>query len=185
MASNEEFRYELKIPKERIAVLIGVKGTVKKELELATNTKIMVDSKEGDVFISGEDALNLYNAKEIVRSIGRGFNPEIAKLLLKPDYAFDLIDIEQFTKSENIKRSKGRLIGTEGKARRTIENLTDCYLSIYGKTVSIIGSAENVVIARRAIEGLLKGSKHGNIYKWLEKRKKEMLQNIISEDKGV
>ena len=68
---------------------------------------------------------------------------------------------------------------TEGKARRTIETLTDCYVSIYGRTVAIIGNVENVTIARRAVEGLLRGSKHGNIYKWLEKRRKEVIENEL------
>ena len=52
-----EFQYNIKIPKERIAVLIGKKGEVKKTLEGETGTKILVDSKEGDVIVQGEDAL--------------------------------------------------------------------------------------------------------------------------------
>ena len=75
---DEEFSYELKIPKERVAVLIGKKGEIKKQIEQATNTKLKIDSKEGDVEISGEDALKLYATREIIRAIGRGFNPEIA-----------------------------------------------------------------------------------------------------------
>ncbi len=182
MTSSEEYRYELKVPKERIAVLIGVKGKVKKEIEKETKTKIDVDSKEGDVFISGKDALSLFKAREIAKAIGRGFNPDIAMFLLKPDYCFEIIDIENYVSGKNhIKRVKGRVIGTRGKARRAVETLTDCNISIYGRTISIIGDVENVQIARKAIQRLLQGSKHGNIYKWLEKRKKE---NVEEELKG-
>ncbi len=180
MTSQEEFQYELKIPKDRVAVLIGKKGKIKKDIETATKTKLQIDSKEGDVFISGKDALSLFNAREVAKAVGRGFNPEIAMLLLKQDYALEIVDIEGYARTKNhLKRVKGRLIGTEGKARRTIETLTDCYLCVYGKTVSIIGNVENVILARRAVEGLLRGALHGNIYKWLEKRRKEIMQKEI------
>ena len=83
------YSYELKIPQERVAVLIGKNGEVKKNIEEDTKTQIKIDSLEGDIFIYGEDALGLYTAREVTRSIGRGFNPEIAKLLLKQDYVFE------------------------------------------------------------------------------------------------
>ena len=46
-----EYSYELKIPKDRVAVLIGMKGNVKKAIEEETKSKINVDSKEGDIFV--------------------------------------------------------------------------------------------------------------------------------------
>ena len=58
-----EYTHELRIPKERVAVLIGKKGEIKKQIEEATNTKIKIDSNEGDVFISSKDALKVYTAK--------------------------------------------------------------------------------------------------------------------------
>ena len=60
-----EYNYELKMPKERIAVLIGKAGETKKSIENATKTKINVDSVEGEVTIRGDDALGLYTAREI------------------------------------------------------------------------------------------------------------------------
>src|SRR3989338_390065 len=104
-----EYLYELRIPRDRIAVLIGKEGSVKKEFESETKTKIDVDSKEGDVFISGEDALGLYSCREVVRAIGRGFNPEIAALLLKPDYCFESIDLKDY-----VGKSKDHLLRVKG-----------------------------------------------------------------------
>ena len=83
---KQEFTYDLRIPKERVAVLIGKKGETKRLIEHETKTKIQVNSEEGTVSLGGEDALLLYLAREIVRAIGRGFNPEVALLLLKQDY---------------------------------------------------------------------------------------------------
>jgi ribosomal RNA assembly protein len=111
----EELRYELKIPKERIAILIGKDGQTKKDIEKSTKTKIDIDSKEGDIFITGKDGLNIYTAKEVITAIGRGFNPEIALLLLKVDYSFEMINLgDVFGKSKSSQqRIKGRIIGRE------------------------------------------------------------------------
>lgn len=169
----EEYEYELRIPKDRVAVLIGVKGEVKKMLERETKTKIEVDSAEGGVKIKGRDALLLYLAREIIRAIGRGFNPEIARLLLKQDYGFELVDISHYAKTPKaLARLKGRVIGEKGKSRRTIETLTQTHLCIYGKTIGIIGPIEQLGDARRAVESLLAGSTHAHVYRWLEMRRK-------------
>lgn len=168
-----EFHYEVKIPKQRIAVLIGKAGNIKKKIEEETNTKINIDSNEGEVFVKGEDALSLYSTNQIITAIGRGFNPEIADLLLKNDYCFELINLNGYEK-EALLRIKGRLIGTKGKCRKNIERLTETHISVYGKTVGIIGLIENVNIARRAIESLLKGAPHSTVYRWLEKKRREI-----------
>jgi len=178
-----EYNYELKLPKERIAVLIGKNGEVKKRIEEETRTKVKVDSKEGDISIKGEDALNLFTAREVITAIGRGFNPEIAELLLKGDYGLEIINITEFTgKSKStMMRLKGRVIGKEGKSRKTIEELTECYITIYGKTIGIIGRPEDLANTRRAVESLLQGSPHANVYKWLEKRRRESKKREIIE----
>ncbi len=169
------YSHELKIPKERVAILIGKGGEIKTQLEEATKTKLQIDSDEGDVIISGEDAIGLYSAREIIKAIGRGFNPDIAQQLLKPDCMFEIISMADHAKTKNDAiRLKGRVIGEAGKSRKIIEDLTECNVSVYGKTISVIGKAENVPIARRAIEALLQGSPHKNVYSFLEKQRRQM-----------
>lgn len=177
-----EFNYELKIPKDRIAVLIGKEGSVKEELELQTGITLDVDSKEGDVKLKGENSLNLYALKEVVLGIARGFNPDIAQLLLKQDYVLDIIPLLDYIKNKNhLGRIKGRVIGTKGKSRETIESLTDTFISVYGKTISIIGRSENVVSAKQAIESLLQGSPHSNVYRFLEKNRVRLKQRELED----
>jgi ribosomal RNA assembly protein len=177
-----EFGYEIKIPKERIAVLIGKKGETKKYLETLTKTRIDVDSKEGVVEIKGKEALGMYAAKEIVRAIARGFNPEIAQLLMKQDYSFELIDLSYVTRTKNDeKRLKGRVIGEKGKSRKTIEDLTGAYISVYGKTIAVIGEHSAVSLARRAVESLLSGANHAAVYRWLEKQRRAVKKKEILE----
>ena len=181
-----EYRYELKIPKERVAVLIGKAGKIKKEIEKNTKTKLDIDSKEGDVFVTGEEALGLYVAREIVNAIGRGFNPELAQLLLKQDYVLEIIEIRDFAgKSRDTSlRLKGRVIGREGKSRQLIEELSECFISVYGKTIAIIGTAEQALIAKQAVESLLKGNTHASVYKFLEKKRRELKrQEFLGNEK--
>lgn len=180
-----EYSYQLKIPKERIAVLIGTKGEMKKRIEEETNSKIFVNSDEGDVTISGDDSLGLFSAREIIKAIGRGFSPETALLILKSDYAFELLNIADYigkSKKTTI-RLKARVIGSEGKARKQIEEITDTKMSVYGKTIGIIGEAESVLLARRAIETLLAGATHASVYQWLEKKKRELERNRMFDQK--
>lgn len=179
----DSYSYELKIPQERVAVLIGKKGEIKKNIESDTKTQIKVDSLEGDVFIYGKDALGLYTAREIIRAVGRGFNPEIAKLLLKQDYVFESMDLTEYTgKSKNtMLRLKGRVIGKDGRSRKLIEELSEAYISVYGKTIGIIGTAESTAMAKRAVDSLLKGSTHASVYKWLEKKRREIKRKRAME----
>ena len=170
-----EYQYDVKIPKERVAVLIGTAGKTKKQLELLTKTKMDVSSDDGNVVVSGNDAINLYAAKEIIRAIGRGFNPDVARMLAKQDYGFELLNISDWAKTkDSLERLKGRVIGEGGKSRKTIEELTETNICVYGKTIGLIGQVEMIPLARRAVESLLSGSRHGNVYKWLEKRRKEL-----------
>ena len=56
-----------------------------------------------------------------------------------------------------------------------IETLSDAYISVYGKTVGIISRIEDGGLAKRAVEKLLKGAPHGNVYKYIETEKKKNL----------
>ena len=173
--SGQEFSYEIKIPEDRVGVLIGEKGATKKEIEKLTKTRLNI-TKEGDVTVSGEDAILLYTAQDIVKAIARGFNPKKALLLLQTDYTLEILDLKDVAgKSKNsLIRLRSRIIGKEGKAREEIERLTNTYLSIYGKTIAIIGETADVFNARQAISMLLQGSMHKTAYTFLERKKKEM-----------
>ncbi|MBW2963373.1 KH domain-containing protein [Candidatus Woesearchaeota archaeon] len=179
----KEFTYNLKIPKERVGVLIGKDGEIKKKIEDSTDTSLQIDSQEGEIVISADDGLKLYDAKEVVRAIARGFNPEIALLLLKTDYILEIIDMREFAgKSKpTLMRLKGRVIGREGKSKREIETLTETQISIYGKTIAIVGRVEDVPNARKAVENLLQGATHASVFKFLEKMRRQKHMDKFEE----
>lgn len=165
-------QFDLKIPHERVAVLIGKSGATKRELEIKLGCELQIDSQEGDVQIKCKDPVELLIAKDIVRAIGRGFNPDIAALLKKDDFALEIISLADFNPKKNHQeRLKGRVIGRDGKSRNIIEQHTECHISVYGKTVGILGPAENVRVAYKAVTSLLNGSPHAYVYKWLERQR--------------
>ena len=154
----------VKIAIERIGVLIGVNGNVKKKIEETLNVKLKIDSESGDVQIilnpNTEDPSSIFRARDVVLAIGRGFSPERAfRLLENEEVMLRIIDLKDiFGRSpSNFKRVKGRVIGKEGKTRRLIEELTGAQVSVYGKTISIIGTPEEVEVAEEAIKMLIKG----------------------------
>lgn len=183
----EQFSYELKIPKDRVAVLIGRDGETKDDLEKTTGTSIQVDSKEGDVAVMGSDSLEIFTVREVVRAIGRGFNPAVARQLLKQDYSLEVISMNDHVRSKNnLVRVKGRIIGRNGKARETIQNLTETDIVVYGKSVAIVGRYDHVEVARRAVDSLLSGSPHSHVYKWLEKKRRELKKRELEgEEDGA
>jgi ribosomal RNA assembly protein len=169
----------VKIPKERVGILIGPEGKTKKYIEEKLQVKIEVD-KEGSATITlnegATDPSLMLRAKDVVTAIGRGFPPETAfRLVRNEDDIFDMIDLRViFGRSESdIKRIKGRLIGTEGKTRKLIEELAEADVVIYGHTVGIIGSFEQADTARNALQMIIDGAEHHTMYNYLQKKRTE------------
>ena len=170
----------LKIPRERVGVVIGKNGITKNEIENLTKTEIIVDSEAGTVSISPteetEDPLSVWKARYIVKAIGRGFNPEIAVKLMGDETILEIINLPDYVgKSKKaVLRQKARIIGKEGRTKDIITDMTGVDISIYGKTVAIIGDMEQIHIAKEAVEMILNGVRHKTVYAFLEKKTRDM-----------
>jgi ribosomal RNA assembly protein len=176
----------VKIPKERVGVLVGPDGRVKQNIEEKLKVELQVDSEGGDVKVllteKAEDPSLLFRAKDVVTAIGRGFSPEHAFRLIRDENAiFDVIDLRIiFGRSESdISRVKGRIIGMNGKTRRIIEELTDANVVVYGHTVGIIGTFEQADAARNAVQMLIDGSQHHAVYKFLANKRRELKKQML------
>ncbi|MHA1301405.1 MAG: KH domain-containing protein [Candidatus Helarchaeota archaeon] len=181
--TQEQF---IKIPKNRVAVLIGPNGETKSFIEEKTKTRLEIDSKEGEVKICSTpettDPLSLWHAKDIVLAIGRGFSPNNACSLINEEIMLDIIDLTNICgKSKNkLLRIKGRIIGEKGKTRRMIEDLTEAKISVSGHTVGIIGEQISLDVARKAIMMLIKGSQHSSVYKYLGRKRNQIKKSKFS-----
>ena len=176
----------LRIPKERVGVLIGPEGKIKKNIEEKLSVELQIDSETGGVTAmlaeKAEDPSLLFRVKDVVTAIGRGFSPEHAFRLIRDEEAMlDVIDLRLiFGKSESdVRRVKGRIIGMNGKTRRIIEELTDTNTCVYGHTVSIIGNIEQAQVAREAIQMLINGSLHSTVYRFLHRKRRELKKKML------
>jgi ribosomal RNA assembly protein len=80
---------------------------------------------------------------------------------------------------------KGRIIGKDGRTREIMERLSGAKVSVYGKTVALLGYPEQIRIARAAIEMLLEGAPHGNVYSFLEKKHQELAKEELRDQNAL
>lgn len=173
----------LRIPRDRLGVLIGPSGKTKHRIESILKVELTIDSETGNVEMSlkedQDDVSVLFTVQKIVKAIGRGFSPIRAMTLMDEDYDLIVMDLEDYvggSKSAQ-ERVKGRVIGKGGKSRALLEELTNCLVSIYGSTIAIIGNYEMLPVAIESVEMLLQGSFHktvwNHLYAYRRKMKKE------------
>jgi ribosomal RNA assembly protein len=176
----------VRIPKERVGVLIGPDGKVKRDIEERLMVELQIESEAGGVNIllneKAQDPSILFRAKDVVTAVGRGFSPEQAfRLIRNEDAIFDFVDLRIiFDRSESdIRRVKSRIIGMNGKTRRTIEELTEADVVVYGHTVGMIGTFEEVDAARNAVQMIIQGSQHHTVYSYLQKKRRELKKQSL------
>ena len=170
-----------RVPKDRIAVIIGAKGATSKAIRNAAGCeKFIIDSNTGDIEVEwGEpgtyDPVKAMKLPDVVKAIGRGMAPEAAVRLLDDDHFFELVDLRDYVgkRSNQQRRVRARIIGRQGKIRKLIENLTQTQISIYNSTVVLVGEESGLYAARQAIEMLAGGSEHGTVIGFLERDRKQ------------
>ena len=146
---------------------------------------LFINSETGDVEVTwgkpgSYDPVKAMKLPDVVKAIGRGMAPKAAIRLFDDQHFFEMVDLRDFVgkRSNQQRRVRSRIIGSQGKVRKLIENLTDTEITIYKSTVVIIGEQEGLFAARQAIEMLAGGSEHGSVLGYLEKdRRKAKLSN--------
>jgi ribosomal RNA assembly protein len=181
----------LKIPQDRIGVLIGTNGETKQKIEKTTHTWLDIDGKEGTVIVSPseemEDPLGVWKTNHVIKAIGRGFNPEVALKLNEDDIYLEIIKLTLYVgKSKKaLARQKGRIIGKDGRTREIIISMAEVDMAIYGKTVAFIGELENVMVAKEAVEMILNGSQHKSVYGFLESKQSDRKMKEFKSMVGI
>ena len=173
----------IRIPDDRVGVLIGPQGKNRKKIESTFGVAITVESDTGNVEIKVNedqpDVSVLFTVKKIVQAIGRGFSPRNAMALEDEEKDFMVIDLEEYvgTSKNAQNRVRGRIIGKGGKSRELLEELTECTFSVYGGTVGLIGPYDMLPVAKESVEMLLRGSFHktlwNHLYAYRRRMKKE------------
>jgi len=151
----------------------------KEKLEKALNVKISFSGK--NVNVSGK-AVDEYVACQVLEALTLGFTTNEALLLQEEDCILEKIHIKDLTKRHDLQRIRGRIIGTKGKTKEIIENLSNCLVCIHDNTIGIIGQAEDIERAMQGVKSIIQGSKQSKVYSYLErergKAKKEQFEDL-------
>jgi len=173
------FQETIRVPADRVGVIVGRNGKVRRRIEQLTNVKLNIDS-EGTVTISNptasDDPVLAWKARDIVRAIARGFSPKNALSLIDEDMMLIIISLRESvgTSPSQLKRVAGRIIGENGRTRRVIEQVTETKITVYGRTVSLIGMNPGLDYARRAVDMLISGAPHSAVYSRLERMRRDL-----------
>lgn len=178
----------VRVPEDRIGVLIGPKGATKRAIQERTGTSIAVDADEGEIEIASNvegDPSGVLQARDVVIALARGFSPPRAFRLLKEGVYLGVLDIKQISGKRDkaaLWRIRSRVIGEHGRARGRIEELSGCSMSVYGSTVALIGDEKQLARATRAVQLLLRGSEHAAVFHLLARlREEDLAEEAMSE----
>ncbi len=140
----------------------------KKIIEKTFNIKLSHKGKL--LFIEGESE-NTFFVLGFIEAVNLGFTVPKAITLEEEGVIFKKINLKDIKKRTNIRDVRSRVIGTNGRALRNIEDLSNCSIVLHDNIIGIIGLFEDVSIAERALIKLINGSNHSKVYSFLEREK--------------
>lgn len=117
-----------------------------------------------------ENSSLLQKGSDYVRAFLLGFAIRDALALLRLDdlsiESFEVRDVKRLG-GDHLSRCLARLSGREGKTKFAIENATRTRLVFAGSTIHILGSFDNIRLARHACCSLILGAPPGKVYNHL------------------
>jgi len=158
------------VSKNCIGVLLKNNRAVLKEVERRGRVKLAV--AEDVVTIQGEPGEE-WVAEKVLDALCYGFDAKKAFRLFSEDHFLEVIDLCAALRGKAVERYKARIIGTRGKAKKTIEELSGASLAIAGDAVAILGRFDEIQAAREAVLRILEGAAHSSVYSFLQRLARE------------
>lgn len=156
---------------EKIPQILENKKKLERELD------IKITNKGEEIFVDGKPE-DEYFAEKIIDALDFGFTLPKAILIKKEDFIFEILNIKDYTKRDDLKKVRARIIGKKGVTLKTLCELTNCHFELKDNFVGIIGSPENIRQTQEAIISIIRGSKQSNVYARLEKSNSESTRDL-------
>jgi len=165
-----EFR-RVPVPQHRMTPLKNAWMTlyqpVTEQLKLDMRMNLKTKKVEIKTTKDTTDNAMLQKAADFVQAYILGFEVQDAVALLRLDdlyvEGFEIKDVKTL-RGEHLSRCIGRLAGKGGKTKYTIENTTRTRIVLADTKIWILGSFQNIRVARDAVCGLILGSPAGKVY---------------------
>jgi len=145
-----------------------VPRVIKNRKRLEKKLNVIITNRGKEVYIEGKPT-DEFIAEKVIDALNFGFPFETAMLIKEEDFLFEIINIKDFTKRQDLERVRARIIGKNGKTLKTLSHLSKCNFELKDNDVGIIGNSEYIKTAQESLISLIRGSKQSNVYKFLEK----------------
>ncbi|NYZ74834.1 hypothetical protein H0O03_01045 [Candidatus Micrarchaeota archaeon] len=162
------------LPKKTLNLLAKNNREELREVERAAGVKIKLSEEDAEIEAGADNPGSEWEAEQVLLALEAGFPAKQALKLLKEDYFMEKIDLGQaFRGNESqVTRYKARVIGSEGRAKKKIEEITGAFVAVGDESVAVIGKFEELKDAKEAVIRLLEGAPHANVFHFLERKKK-------------
>lgn len=168
--STQEYR-KVPIPSHRMTPLkenwLKVCSPLVQHLKLQVRMNLKQRAVELRSSPETSDPAHVQRGADFVRAFALGFALEDALALVRLDDLFvDTFDVHEVRelRGDHYARAIGRVAGKNGKTKFAIENTTRTRIVLADSRVHILGSYENIKLARDSIIKLIMGSPPGKVY---------------------
>lgn len=137
---------------------------LKLQIRMNLRTK-SIDLKAGK---ATNDVGALQKGVDFVKAVVLGFSVADAVAIIRLDdlyvESFEVKDIRSTLKGDHLARAVGRIAGKDGRTKFTIENATKTRIVVADTKIHLLGSFENIRLARHSISSLVLGTAPGKVY---------------------
>ncbi|KAJ7074195.1 hypothetical protein C8F01DRAFT_1205361 [Mycena amicta] len=176
------------IPPHRMTPLkkdwINVFGPLTEILGLQVRMNVQRRCVEARTSKATKDVGALQKGADFIKAFALGFDCQCTIFSRPQSYddlyldSFEIKDVKTLH-GDHLSRAIGRIAGQDGKTKFTIENTSRTRIVLADTKIHIMGSFQNIKIARDAIVSLILGSPPGKVYAGLRTVASRMRQRAL------